>query len=320
MLLSIIVPVYNTNPKILKRCFRAFSELSEKYELIVVNDGSNNRETNQYLETIKANKSYKVIEQENRGVSAARNRGMDESTGSWIMFCDADDEVELTVLEHTLEAMVHYEGDFIYSDYWKRVNGGDRKVNLAECSSNREYTVNLLRQPNLYGTVWGKLFKRSVIKDIKFDEALTHSEDAVFLLEFMSKASKVLHSADAYYRYYISAESASKQNDDAVRQYIKAMDAANGIIENQFPELTKYVYDFCNTNLLIMLVNYIFSGPNSYKKGKEILDQISHNILIQKSLTNNDLVSLENRVVINFIKNKYYLLCFLAVKIRSLTK
>lgn len=92
--ISIIIPVYN-GEKTIERCINSIINNNyENIEIIVINDGSNDR-TLEILEKIKkVEKRLKVISQKNSGVSAARNLGIKNSTGDYIYFMDADDYIE----------------------------------------------------------------------------------------------------------------------------------------------------------------------------------------------------------------------------------
>lgn len=92
---SIIVPVYNTE-KYLERCFDSIlNQTYKNYEVIVVNDGS----TDDSLKLIKKYKDFKCINQKNQGLSVARNNGIKESAGDYLIFLDSDDYIGDKLLE-----------------------------------------------------------------------------------------------------------------------------------------------------------------------------------------------------------------------------
>ena len=91
---SIIVPVYNTE-KYLKRCLDSIKSQSFKdYEVIIVNDGSTDNSSD-----IISKYPYKIINQENLGLSRARNNGVKEASGDYLIFLDSDDYIEKDLLE-----------------------------------------------------------------------------------------------------------------------------------------------------------------------------------------------------------------------------
>ena len=317
MRLSIIIPVYNTDPAKLQRCLESFSDAPEDIEVVIVNDGSDSPGTNEVLRhnMLFGNPVFHIVEQENKGVSAARNLGMDASSGEWLTFCDADDEIDLSLLNHTIDFAENSEADMVYSDYCKQSRCG-QTIELLDCNRNQEYTELLLKQPNLYGTAWGKLFRRERVMDIFFDEDLSHSEDAVFLLRCMAAGINVRHDVHHYYQHYVYEHSSAKMKRDAINQYVRAMETAEKVTAETFPDLLGAVNDFCNTNLLIMLVNYIFDGRRSYCEGRKILEQLRSTAIVRRSLSNIHLPDRKNRFVLNAIRKKNDLLCWLAAGIR----
>ena len=315
MKLSIIITVYNTDPELLKRCLDSFRD-AEEVEVIIVDDGSTDKRVKNVISEYAEFAQYSVIDQKNKGVSAARNAGKRAASGEWITFCDADDVIDLPLLNKTVAAADQSDAGMVFSDYRKQANR-KQTIELQECNDSHEYAELLLKQPNLYGTAWGKLYRRSSIENIFFDEDLSHSEDAVFLLRCMTKLKNVMHDSHHFYQYFVYERSSAKKKNDAVSQYVRAMETAEKVTEEAFPDLLPTVYDFCNTNLLIMLVNYIFNGKRPYREGKEILDQLRGTAVIQRSLSNIHLKDWENRFVLNAIRRKNDLLSCLAARVRK---
>ena len=112
MKLSIIIPCYNTQPYLEALISRIRPQLTDEVEIIVIDDGS--------AEKVKI-EGIKVVRQKNKGVSAARNRGLKEATGDYIAFIDSDDLVSEDYVEQILEA-IKTEPDTVYLS-WKAMNG-----------------------------------------------------------------------------------------------------------------------------------------------------------------------------------------------------
>ena len=92
---SIVVPVYNTNIEYFRQCIKSLvSQTYENIEILIVDDGSKDENVSLYEQYIMPYKNIKFIHQKNCGVSAARNRGIEKSTGEYIAFVDSDDWVE----------------------------------------------------------------------------------------------------------------------------------------------------------------------------------------------------------------------------------
>ena len=160
--LSIIVPAYNAE-KTITDCIDSVLKQTTKwnYELIVVNDGSTDK-TKEYLDEYN-NERLVVVNQENRGFSGARNRGIDESRGSHIMFLDSDDYLVGDCIESMMNRLKEEDADIIQGSYQYFT---DRHMN-EERLTNRVSTdpaVIVKRQ----GFPWAKIYKRELFNEIRY--------------------------------------------------------------------------------------------------------------------------------------------------------
>lgn len=164
--LSIVIPAYNAE-KYLERClFSVINQKSNfKYEIIVINDGSIDR-TAEILEEFKKNKLIKIIEQENRGFSGARNTGIDFSTGKFIMFVDSDD----ILLPNSIDTMLKYAYKFNVDI----VQGGyeifDENTTILTKRFNKmdSFSENKAEMFKCPGYPWGKIYKRELFNNVRF--------------------------------------------------------------------------------------------------------------------------------------------------------
>ena len=195
-LISIIVPVYNAR-RYIDQCVKSvLSQSFRDLELILVNDGS----TDESLEKCRAWESdprVTVISTENRGVSHARNTGLEKASGKWILFLDSDDyllddaleKLMERVLPDTREVIAAYAGD----------GSGDVKIlcGSVEADHVRRMTLDPVNNhllPDFYEmkplsltACWAKLFLNDVIREngIRFHEELRLSEDTLFHLAYL---------------------------------------------------------------------------------------------------------------------------------------
>src|SRR5699024_896925 len=104
-LVSVIVPVYNAEPYLYKCVNSILNQTFDQVEIILINDGSTDNSV-EICHTLATNDSrINVINQHNQGPSAARNRGIEEASGEFIQFVDADDVIEETMTEKLVEAI-----------------------------------------------------------------------------------------------------------------------------------------------------------------------------------------------------------------------
>jgi glycosyltransferase involved in cell wall biosynthesis len=124
-MISIIIPVYNSARKLIKTLASIAAQTVVDYEVIIVNDGSQDGVENvfaAYYQNLQTNNKYLFINQSNRGAPAARNRGWREASGEYLLFCDADLVLKPTALETMLVALSsHPTASYVYSSfYWGR--------------------------------------------------------------------------------------------------------------------------------------------------------------------------------------------------------
>ncbi len=211
---SVIVPIYNAEPTI-ARCLDSLvaQTFIDNTEIILVDDGSTDRTPEIIDDYAGKYPQIRVIHQENKGVSAARNAGISLAEGEWIAFCDSDD----TAVPRWLEAM--YEetpnADLVVCGYnIYRMDLSDNPVPRKESVTRRTVFMEpdiiletLLKERQLQ-FIWNKLFRKSVIDahNIRFDESFTVFEDEDFVLEYISWIADVVAIPEAGYNYYFPAD------------------------------------------------------------------------------------------------------------------
>lgn len=190
---SLIIPVYNAQ-KSLGTCLQSVCNQSyEDIEVILIDDGSSDESPCICDAWAMKDARIKVVHQENGGVSAARNAGIDVATGDFVMFADADDWLELNCVE---EAIAGYRsGKFIIYGYWaERGSKGSitQRIHVVVASdppvasSGIVLAVELFKK-GLFGAVWNKVYERALLQQnaIRFDEGMSLGEDVVFNLAYL---------------------------------------------------------------------------------------------------------------------------------------
>lgn len=174
--LSVILPVYMVEQYI-EQCLNSIikQETSYTYEIICVNDGSMDHSRDKVLEIIKSypNRRIRLIDQENRGVSGARNRGIDESIGKYLMFVDPDDYLLEGAIQTLMDEATMGEYEIVCGGF--RYFSADRSVTYL----NQPFSRNGIPQPEIYGYpcyIWGKVYKRKVWNDIRMPEGYLYED------------------------------------------------------------------------------------------------------------------------------------------------
>ena len=206
-LISIIVPVYNAE-KFLPACVESLlGQTYGRLEVILVNDGSKDGSA-ALCDTYAARDSrVRVIHQENRGVSAARNAGLDQAAGTYVAFVDADDYVEPDFLERLHGELKSHDADFVTCCYEEISHGDAPKSGIPFVAAPRVVTERAVYfedmaaiREDYWSTIWAKLYRRDLIGDTRFCRDLKYGEDHVFFYDLMCKGPKGC--LDTYRGYY----------------------------------------------------------------------------------------------------------------------
>lgn len=194
--ISIIVPVYNSEA-FLRRCIESvLSQTFSDFELILINDGSVDFSGKICDEYSSMDNRVVVIHKNNEGVSIARNVGLNMARGEWLLFIDSDDYVLSDYLECLLKVA---EGEhlvisgYIAEDYdgivIKQSTFKEGCLYLDKC----DIEVSQLDSILVYGTPWGKLYLKSIVLDNKiyFNSELSIHEDHLFYFSYLNCISKI---------------------------------------------------------------------------------------------------------------------------------
>ena len=213
-IISIIVPVYNLETYIQHTLDSLFAQTHKALEVIAVNDGSTDN-TPHILDDYAAHESrLRVIHQANAGVSTARNAGLAVATGSFIGFCDGDDEVEPTMYERLLANLLKYDADISHcSMLTKGLDGKIRyfhNTGALEIHSREEGLLEILKGEMVEPSLCMKLYKKELFQDFQFDPAIRINEDLLANVQLFQKSHKSVYEDVCLYHYLRRKNSASK--------------------------------------------------------------------------------------------------------------
>lgn len=219
MKISVIVPVFNCKPYV-ERCVRSImAQTYSSLEIICVNDGSTDG-SGEILDKLAGEDArILVVHQDNAGVSAARNAGLDLATGEFITFVDSDDAIEPDMYETLMPYFADKNVDIVHCGY-KRVHldgsikdiNGTRKI----VHQNKYEAAECLAAGRLFvGSLWNKLFRNELFHSIRMDTQLVINEDVLILAELFNCARKVVYVDIGKYLFYerdTSVTSVTKQH------------------------------------------------------------------------------------------------------------
>lgn len=206
--ISIIVPVYNGEHYI-NRLFNCINiQTYQNFEVLFIDDGSTDQ-SSEILKSICDNKKYFYFRQSNKGVSAARNLGIKESTGNYICFIDVDDGISECFLEYLLNRVDGANDKIAFCDLT------DRKVSVNEtqvCTVNYSKDEALLSF--LYGQisigVCGMIIPKKILLEnsLQFKEGYKYSEDLHMVWRVLNFSNSIIHLKEPLYVYYKNEGSA----------------------------------------------------------------------------------------------------------------
>lgn len=209
-MISVIIPVYNTE-KYIRRCLDSLLSQNQKdFELILVDDGSTDQSGTICDEYASRDSRIKVFHKKNGGVSSARNIGLEKARGEWIAFVDADDYVD----EDYLTIPELYESCDVVQKGYRRIYEIEKII--TPITSRKEGIISkglelkrFFVNHHTYA-LWNKLFKSSVIKGCEFNTDISVGEDFDYFLHFFHKIERYAFVNIGCY-YYLDREGTSME-------------------------------------------------------------------------------------------------------------
>ncbi|QQO62348.1 glycosyltransferase [Providencia manganoxydans] len=234
-IVSIIIPIYNVE-KYLSLCIESIIEQTySNLEIILINDGSPDNSSNIINNYASKDKRIKSIHINNKGVSAARNLGLDIATGEYIVFVDADDYLSIDFVSYMLDIFNKTQCDFAMSKNCFKVPGDKIQIkndNVIKISSHEAST--LLMYPDVVDIgCWNKMFStRFLLKNkIKFPENFYMGEGLNFII-LAAQQSKCVGVGNKKVYYYRKDNMTSATTVLNVKKYINALYAIDNIEKN----------------------------------------------------------------------------------------
>lgn len=211
-LISIIVPVYNTEKYIGKCLDSLINQTYQNIEIICINDGSTDGSKKILEEYTKKDKRIKLINNINSGPAISRNLGLDNSNGEYIMFCDSDDSYKPQMCEKLHKAITENDVDFATCqagiEYEKGINRAFCANTLTKkMPTGLQYLCNI-KISNLSILLWHIIYKKSIIDkyNIRFPDGL-ESDDVLFNYQYFCATQKYYGILEELYNYVVRENS-----------------------------------------------------------------------------------------------------------------
>lgn len=273
---SVIIPAFQCADSIESTVNSVLNSGLKDFEIIIVDDGSKDGTSDICDNLEKIYSQVTCIHKENGGVSSARNRGIDESQGEYILFMDSDDGYENGALSSVTELIEknkpdllifglsfdYYKGDTIYRCD-KLIYPAEGTVSPSEWSS----CFSEMFDYNALSSACNKIFKTQIIKDnkIRFNKDVFIMEDFLFVTDYLRYTDKIYLLPEIIYRY--------RQPDDEMRAYTRM---------NRIDDLNDYLAPFYNSMESLensLKENYDLNFP----QGDKVLFRLYSMLLSQKA-------------------------------------
>ena len=225
-LISIVMPVYNAEAALRRSIESVLGQTYSNVELVIVNDGSSDGSEKVCLSYDDNRINY--IYQENAGVAAARNNALKAAKGDYIAFLDADDYLDPQFCEKLLNVLETQAADMAICMNCNVNQEVDSAGNITESIRNpklkiRETFSISSEEYDFYDrhshwTVWGALYKKSLLDNISFRKGLYVGEDTYYLAEVIRKAHRIAY-LDEYLLYYILAPVSASHGEFNSKKY-----------------------------------------------------------------------------------------------------
>lgn len=295
-IISVIVPVFNTQ-NYLEKCINSILiQTFKEIELILIDDGSTDMSGEICKKYTCMDQRIKLIKQANGGVSLARNKGIEFAVGKYIIFVDSDDWVEKEFFEKAYRIMETCAIEWYMSGFIEETYKDSIKTTVVPycIEESQIYSVKLLLEEyNIkfkYGitSVWNKLYLASIIKKnhIEFINSMNYGEDTNFNLRYL-KYCKNIYFENSIFYHYIKTERISLSNNN---QYLN--DLFEACVRNAVDFESLCIINKCsdrclerNRNRFIVDVMYCIEQEFKFKKSKksiyELLQKMSNNDYLQ---------------------------------------
>ena len=217
-LVSVIIPVYNKKDYLKRSVYSIINQDYSALEIIIIDDGSTDGSSNLCDHFGMIDNRIRVVHSENRGVSSARNTGINLAKGFYIAFFDADDEAESNWISKLVNNIEEKSAQLSICSVQKEDMEGN-KISVHGFDDDKVYKLNQFHElldKEFFSALWDKLYVASVIKEnfLKFDEKTSIWEDLLFNLEYILKLnafSKIVCSHEILYHYKYNPQGLSKK-------------------------------------------------------------------------------------------------------------
>lgn len=278
--ITIIIPVYNVEKYLRDSIESAMNQTYQNIEILLIDDGSKDSSGNICDEYAKKDTRIKVFHQENRGLSGARNTGLKNAKGKYIMFLDSDDTFEKDACEKLFNYIEETNADYVIGNYTNMDEDGTIWDNpVFDKNKYQKFKLSITDYEKSFyimnSGVWNKIFRKSFLDElgILFEEGLP-AEDAIFTTYCFMKSENVYYLPEVVYDYRLRYSDSISTS--CSKKYFMGINKAYRLIYNNFKEnnhLDYYRY-FYAKSVNYMLFKFIDSEKLTDEERISVLDEM----------------------------------------------
>ncbi len=272
-MISFIIPAYNAE-RYLERAVNSIIkniQQADEIEILIIENGSKDQTSHLAMQLAEQFSMIRVFHSP-KGVSNARNLGIENAKGEWIVFVDADDYL----MDSGMRALLHDAATGQSDMYAYGHQAGDCIRNIVSDDTDIQFLqekveacrICMIENPTRYMQVWAKLFRTSIIKEhnIRFDTNLRLSEDSDFTLQYTKYCEGIVWSAQVVYYYSTEADSTMRTFDPEIAgEYVRAMERTKEKIANETKSIQDAFVKYILMHLNIAMVRGNFVKDNNQK-------------------------------------------------------
>ncbi|MGL5980490.1 MAG: glycosyltransferase family 2 protein [Phocaeicola sp.] len=210
--ISVIVPVYKVEQYLPKCIESILSQSFTDFELLLINDGSPDNCGAICDEYAAKDERIRVFHKENGGVSSARNLGLENAKGDWIIFVDSDDWLPINAVETLYLKAVETGTDIVCGDYktvYSEENTHYRERGKYDVASREEF-YDIIFTETIYN-LWEKMFRKSLFSPalIEIPRTINHGEDFLLFIQLIDRSTKIAKVNQSVYNYFMREDSST---------------------------------------------------------------------------------------------------------------
>ncbi|MDU2291424.1 glycosyltransferase [uncultured Clostridium sp.] len=275
--ISVIVPVYNMVEHLNRAVNALLKQTYNNYEIILVDDGSTDGGDALCDHFANRYEKIKVIHKKNGGLSSARNRGIEECSGQYIIFPDPDDWVDEIYLQSLIDLKMKYDSDLEICGHYI-VNSKNRVLHNASGKEiyyqKKEAILSLVKSHQYCGFAWNKLYHMDIIKknNLRFDEELGMAQDLHFAFRYILLCNKVSYNPEPHYYYYQHEKGVTNINHPLSSRKISGLKTYEKILEIAKKEVPQAV-PIVGSTIANINLHFIYIYYNSGMDDSELLNK-----------------------------------------------